>query len=64
MVTVGNNLSLYTVKAVVVLDNEGKRLLAKYYRPSKGEFGTVKEQRTFEKALFDKTRRSTGRFFP
>ncbi|KAJ3257221.1 Coatomer subunit zeta-1 [Chytriomyces hyalinus] len=50
----GPSLSLYTIKAVIVLDSEGKRLLAKYYAP---DYPTAKDQRVFEKALFDKTRK-------
>ncbi|KAI8615012.1 coatomer protein-like protein complex, subunit zeta 1 [Chytriomyces sp. MP71] len=47
-------LALYTVKAVIVLDSEGKRLLSKYYAP---DYPTLKDQRVFEKALFDKTKK-------
>lgn len=71
------NLSLYTVTALLVLDNEGNRVLAKYYSPPHGvaaaaELGvgaggpgmpglaTLKEQRAFEKSVFDKTRRGAG----
>jgi hypothetical protein len=49
--------TLYTVKAVLVLDTEGKRVLAKYYG---GEMATVKEQLAFEKNLFEKTKRYPG----
>ncbi|KAJ3031461.1 UNVERIFIED_CONTAM: Coatomer subunit zeta-1 [Siphonaria sp. JEL0065] len=49
-----HTLALYTTKAVIVLDSEGKRLLAKYYSP---DYPTLKEQRVFEKALFDKTKK-------
>ncbi|KAJ3334393.1 Coatomer subunit zeta-1 [Blyttiomyces sp. JEL0837] len=45
---------LYTTKAVIVVDSEGKRLFSKYYG---NEFPTGKEQKIFEKALFEKTRR-------
>ncbi|ORX85224.1 coatomer protein [Basidiobolus meristosporus CBS 931.73] len=55
-----NNLSLYTTKAVLLLDSEGNRLLAKYYKPSTGDFKTLKEQKAFEKALFEKTRRTNS----
>lgn len=54
---------LQTVKAVLVIDSEGKRLLGKYY----GVFlvlliplDATLEQKTFEKSLFDKTKRSTS----
>ncbi|KAJ3357416.1 Coatomer subunit zeta-1 [Entophlyctis luteolus] len=49
-----HTLALYTTKAVIVLDSEGKRLLAKYYA---ADYPTAKEQRVFEKALFDKTKK-------
>ena len=49
--------SLYTVKSVLVLDTEGKRILAKYYG---NDFATVKEQLAFEKNLFEKTKRYPG----
>ena len=49
--------SLYTVKAVIALDTEGKRVLAKYYGT---DFVNVKDQFAFEKNLFDKTKRSPG----
>uniref|UniRef100_A0A2I3G7Y4 Coatomer subunit zeta n=1 Tax=Nomascus leucogenys TaxID=61853 RepID=A0A2I3G7Y4_NOMLE len=41
--------SLYTVKAILILDNDGDRLFAK---PS------VKEQKAFEKNIFNKTHRT------
>eukprot|EP00056_Hartaetosiga_gracilis_P017874 m.8714 g.8714 ORF g.8714 m.8714 type:complete len:172 (-) comp6187_c0_seq1:1072-1587(-) len=44
--------SLYTVKGILILDNDGHRLLCKYYDDS---FPTVKEQKQFEKKLFKKT---------
>ncbi|RUS23921.1 coatomer subunit zeta-1, partial [Jimgerdemannia flammicorona] len=50
------NLSLYTVKSVVVLDSEGNRILAKYYG---SDYSTPKEQKVFERGLFDKTKRAT-----
>ena len=31
------NISLYTISAVLILDNEGNRLFAKYYKSSLGE---------------------------
>ncbi|KAI9591034.1 Longin-like domain-containing protein [Syncephalis fuscata] len=54
-----SNLSLYSVKAVLILDAEGNRLMAKYY-PHASEFAAVKDQRAFEKSLFDKTRRTNA----
>ncbi|KAK2510904.1 hypothetical protein Q9233_017340, partial [Columba guinea] len=44
--------SLYTVKAVIILDNDGERLFAKYYDDT---YPSVKEQKTFEKNIFNKT---------
>ncbi|KAJ3043350.1 Coatomer subunit zeta-1 [Rhizophlyctis rosea] len=49
-------LSLYTTKAVIILDNEGKRLLSKYYTE---DYPTQKDQRAFESSLFKKTKKST-----
>lgn len=48
--------TLYTVKAMVILDNDGNRILAKYY--DKNVFPTVKEQKLYEKNLFNKTHRA------
>nr|XP_051681562.1 coatomer subunit zeta-2 isoform X3 [Oryctolagus cuniculus] len=47
--------SLYTIKAVFILDNDGHRLLAKYYDDT---FPSVKEQVVFEKNVFNKTSRT------
>eukprot|EP00050_Salpingoeca_kvevrii_P006485 m.289709 g.289709 ORF g.289709 m.289709 type:complete len:174 (+) comp12175_c0_seq1:29-550(+) len=49
--------SLYTVKGVLVLDNDGNRILCQYYDDT---YATVKEQRAFEKSLFQKTHRSNS----
>lgn len=51
------NLSLYSIKAVILLDAEGNRVLAKYYGT---EHTSVKQQKLFEKGLFDKTKRAQG----
>ncbi|KAI9256498.1 Longin-like domain-containing protein [Phascolomyces articulosus] len=51
------NLSLYSIKAVVLLDAEGNRVLAKYYG---SDYSNLKEQKSFEKGLFDKTKRAQG----
>lgn len=45
--------SLFAIKAIAILDNDGNRLLAKYYDSSK--FPNIKEQKKFEKFLFKKT---------
>ncbi|KAK6303276.1 coatomer subunit zeta-1-like [Coregonus clupeaformis] len=47
--------SLYTVKAVLILDNDGERLYAKYYDDT---YPSVKEQKAFEKNIFSKTHRT------
>ncbi|XP_075707994.1 coatomer subunit zeta-1 isoform X2 [Rhinoderma darwinii] len=47
--------SLYTVKAVLILDNDGERLFAKYYDET---YPSVKEQKAFEKNIFNKTHRT------
>uniref|UniRef100_A0A8C4QKZ1 Coatomer subunit zeta n=1 Tax=Eptatretus burgeri TaxID=7764 RepID=A0A8C4QKZ1_EPTBU len=51
----GMEPSLYTVKAIIILDNDGERIYAKYYDSL---HPTVKEQKTFEKNIFGKTHRS------
>ncbi|XP_049804767.1 coatomer subunit zeta-1 [Schistocerca nitens] len=50
--------SLYTVKGIAILDNDGNRILAKYY--DKNIFPSAKEQKTFEKNLFTKTHRANA----
>jgi len=49
--------SFYFVKAIAILDNDGNRMLAKYYDET---FPTAKEQKEFEKNLFNKTHRANG----
>uniref|UniRef100_T1JLE9 Coatomer subunit zeta n=1 Tax=Strigamia maritima TaxID=126957 RepID=T1JLE9_STRMM len=49
--------SLYMIKAIALLDNDGNRMLAKYYDNT---FPTVKEQKAFEKNLFNKTHRANA----
>lgn len=66
---------MYAVTALLILDNEGNRVVAKYYSPPHGaaaELGvgaggpgmpgllTLKEQKAFEKSVFEKTRRGAG----
>uniref|UniRef100_A0A8C9QY03 Coatomer subunit zeta n=2 Tax=Scleropages formosus TaxID=113540 RepID=A0A8C9QY03_SCLFO len=48
--------SLYTVKAVLILDNDGNRLLSKYYDPQL--YPSIKEQRNFEKNVFNKSHKA------
>ncbi|XP_020626167.1 coatomer subunit zeta-1-like [Orbicella faveolata] len=49
--------SLYTVKAIAILDNDGERVVAKYYDDT---YPTTKEQKEFEKNLFSKTHRANA----
>ncbi|KAH8554273.1 Longin-like domain-containing protein [Umbelopsis sp. PMI_123] len=51
------NLSLYAIKAVILLDAEGNRVLSKYYGK---DYASTKDQKAFEKGLFDKTKRAQG----
>jgi len=51
-------MSLFTVKCILLLDGEGKRIISKYY--SKALFPTKQQQLTFEKNLFSKTNRTNG----
>ncbi|XP_064380934.1 coatomer subunit zeta-2 isoform X3 [Dromaius novaehollandiae] len=45
--------SLYTVKALFILDSDGQRLLAKYYDST---FPSAEEQAAFERRVFSSTR--------
>ncbi|KAM6042302.1 coatomer subunit zeta-2 isoform 2-T2 [Chlamydotis macqueenii] len=49
--------SLYTVKALLVLDSLGQRLLAKYYD---GTFPTAQARAAFERSVFSRTHRAGG----
>ncbi|EIE81560.1 hypothetical protein RO3G_06265 [Rhizopus delemar RA 99-880] len=51
------NLSLRSIQAVILLDGEGNRVLAKYYGSEKTN---LKQQKQFEKGLFEKTKRAQG----
>ncbi|KAI3656276.1 hypothetical protein MP638_000222 [Amoeboaphelidium occidentale] len=51
------NFSLYSTKAFILLDSEGKRLIAKYYSK---DFPTIKEQKAFEKSLFEKSKKTSN----
>jgi coatomer subunit zeta len=53
--------SLYSIKAILILDQDGKRILGKYY--DKQLFQQEKEQSTFEKNLFQKTHKANGFVF-
>ncbi|KAH8110551.1 coatomer protein [Phellopilus nigrolimitatus] len=58
------NLTLYTTTAFLILDSDGQRVLAKYYRPKGSPYGdtkgltTLKEQKSFEKGLWEKTKKA------
>uniref|UniRef100_A0A2C9LZ79 Coatomer subunit zeta n=1 Tax=Biomphalaria glabrata TaxID=6526 RepID=A0A2C9LZ79_BIOGL len=52
--------SPYSIKAITILDNDGNTLLAKYYDET---FPTAKEQKAFEKNLFNKTHRANAEIF-
>ncbi|CBY14518.1 unnamed protein product [Oikopleura dioica] len=46
--------SLYTIDGIIILDNDGKRLIGKYYQNSTM---SLKEQKAFEKKIFEKTKK-------
>ncbi|OTF81602.1 coatomer subunit zeta-like protein, partial [Euroglyphus maynei] len=48
---------LYSVKGIAILDNDGNRIFAKYYNET---FSSVKDQKAFERNLFNKTHRANG----
>ncbi|ORZ41586.1 Longin-like domain-containing protein, partial [Catenaria anguillulae PL171] len=61
------NLTLYSARALLILDAaNGSRVLAKYYAPPAGmgappsavESMTVREQKAFERKLWEKTRKA------
>ncbi|KAH7334813.1 coatomer protein [Rhizoctonia solani] len=64
------NLTLYSTTAFIILDTDGNRVLGKYYKPrhapllgsdtSGKNFSTLKEQRAFEKGLWEKTKKPGG----
>ncbi|KAI0821284.1 coatomer protein [Irpex lacteus] len=60
------SLSLYTISGFVITDTDGHRVLAKYYNPpghptpGAKKLSTLKEQRAFEKGLFQKTKKAGG----
>ncbi|XP_051133775.1 coatomer subunit zeta-1-like isoform X2 [Andrographis paniculata] len=47
-----------SVKNIILLDSEGKRVAAKYYS---NDWPTRDAKETFEKAIFDKTQKTNGR---
>lgn len=50
--------SLFIIKGIAILDNDGKRILAKYF--DSNTLPTAKEQKAFEKNLFAKTHRANA----
>jgi coatomer subunit zeta len=64
------NLSLYSVAAFLIMDTDGNRVMAKYYRPKHNPLTTplpdtkqlvnLKEQKAFEKGLWEKTKKPGG----
>ena len=59
------NLTLYSITAFIILDTDGNRVLSKYYRQENNPSATKglanpKEQRAFEKGLWQKTKKSGG----
>jgi coatomer subunit zeta len=62
----GFNLTLYTVSGFIITDTDGHRVLAKYYHPqanpspSNKKLTTLKDQRAFEKGLWQKTKKAGG----
>ncbi|CAE6443076.1 unnamed protein product [Rhizoctonia solani] len=64
------NLTLYSTTAFIILDTDGNRVLGKYYKPKHASllgvdtggknFSALKEQRAFEKGLWEKTKKSGG----
>ena len=50
--------SLYTIKGLAILDNDGRRILANYY--DKALFPTIKEEKAFEKSLYAKTHKANA----
>ncbi|KAG5855103.1 coatomer subunit zeta-1-like isoform X1 [Anguilla rostrata] len=48
--------SLYTVKSVFILDNDGNRLFSKYYDTEL--YPSMKEQKNFESNVFNKTHKA------
>ena len=50
--------SLYMIKAILILDNDGNRILSKYYDTT--QLSTSKEQKEFEKNLFKSTHKANG----
>ena len=50
--------SMLSVKGIAILDQDGKRILAKYY--DKEAFPSAKQQKELEAKLFAKTQRANA----
>ncbi|VDN01363.1 unnamed protein product [Thelazia callipaeda] len=50
--------SLYSIKGIAILDQDGNRILGKYY--DENIFPGAKEQKAFEKSLFHKTNKANA----
>ncbi len=49
--------SLYSIKAIIILGNDNKRIFSKYYDD---QFKNLKEQKEFERILFQKTHKANS----
>lgn len=56
---VAQTVSMHAIKAVILMDNDGNRIISKYYDDT---YSTMKEQKAFEKSLFNKTVRANCMF--
>lgn len=52
--------SLNTIKGLCILDNDGKRVISKYYDAADQTFATVKDQKSFESKMFKATEKSSS----
>lgn len=52
--------SLQTIKGVCILDNDGKRVVSKYYDTKDQTFATAKDQKVFEGKVFKATEKSSS----
>ena len=52
--------NLCTVKGLCILDNDGKRVISKYYDTKDDTFATVKDQKLFESKMFKATEKSAS----
>ena len=48
------------VKGVIVLDNEGQRIIAKYYNTRGTIFDAISQQKNFEKQIFYKSSKQSA----